>query len=194
MTRPGTGWIRTRRRACIKYDWPAVPGSQVRASSGGDGVQIRIFTSPLTSFSVLSLPLPPLKDALGILCSSRVTFCCQKLLQCCPKPQVLVRFKDISKQQSRGWGPGWAVGGVRHAFLPFSSLTSWSGEERRVALVWSTPFPSWVKCGGCWECRWRTRRPRQGWGAEGSPGRRAVAAPVPSAYLVAPTEGTCVVV
>lgn len=52
-----------------------MPGSRVRASSGGDGVQIRIFTSPLTSFSVLSLPLPPLNDALGILCSSLVTFC-----------------------------------------------------------------------------------------------------------------------
>ena len=79
-----------------------MPGSRVRASSGGGGVQIRVFTSPLTPLSVLSLPLPPLNDALGILCSSLVTFCCQKLLQCCPKPQVLVRFKDISKQQSRG--------------------------------------------------------------------------------------------
>ena len=54
-------------------------------------------------------------DASGIFCSSLVTFCCQELLRCGPKPQVPVRFRHCSQRSLTGAG---RVGcrGVRPAF------------------------------------------------------------------------------
>lgn len=141
-------------------------------------MRIRIFRSPLTSLSVLGLSLPPLNDALGIFCSSLVTFCCQELLQCGPNLKFLSGSHPAVSGSLRGAGRrGLSRCEARLPPLPRSNLLGRRGARAFLLLLSNVAGAGRVAGDECEGLRLSCHR--------------AVAAPVPSATWWPRQGGLC---